>query len=345
MTNGDLDIDQKEPNAMKCIDELILERRAREREYQRTREHPYRAYALSQIAEKGYFTAGGKGDERFEGSFVVTLHPLPRDDDALMFHDHNFFELAYVYRGHCRNLRQGYEVTLSRGDLLLMNPRAIHCMCTDNDDDVVFNFLIPPQTLDQSFLSTLTHNPIADFFLDYLHQTRTGDDFLIVNADDDALDSLLAQLILEFDGKKPGYQAVLQAGMAQAIVYMARRCSQSMQALPLQSSSKLARNVLLYIAGHAGAVSLKDAAQSFSYSEKYISRLLKKELGLSFTQLAQHQRLQTAAQLLHSTTMPVKDIAERVGYHNLSHFYTLFQADYGLTPAAYRLERGTQTAE
>ena len=77
---------------MKNIDTILNEARARERA--RQGESPYREYALRQIAEKGYFTAGGRGDEPFEGPFVVTLHPLPAPDDAIMFHDHNFFELA-----------------------------------------------------------------------------------------------------------------------------------------------------------------------------------------------------------------------------------------------------------
>lgn len=298
--------------------------------------NPYREYALQQIAEKGYFTAGGKENMRFETPFIVTLHPGPTAYDAIMFHNHNFFEMAYVCKGTCRNLRRGYEVMLSQGDLLLMNPRAVHCMCTDSTEDVVFNFLIPPDALDQGFISNLSNNSVSDFFMYYLQQLHTGEDFLIINAADDPLDELLRLMIREYYARQPGYIVALQTELCLAFVYMARRCIKSIQSISLQNSSKIARSLLLYIAENAATATLSNAAQVLSYSERHISRVLKKELKVSFTQLLQRQRLYTATQLLKKTTIPVKDVAMQVGYQNLSHFYELFQSKYNQTPADYR---------
>ena len=43
-----------------------------------------------------------------------------------------------------------------------------------------------------------------------------------------------------------------------------------------------------------------------------------------------------AAYLLSSTTLPVADIIESVGYDNTSYFYRKFKEKYGMSPKEYR---------
>ena len=85
-------------------------------------------------------------------------------------------------------------------------------------------------------------------------------------------------------------------------------------------------------------MTLTDAARALNYNEKYISRLMKQELGVSFMQFVQQLRLQNATQLLTKTNLSIEEIVRRVGYTNQSHFYSLFQKRYGMTPAAYRAQ-------
>ena len=322
---------------MRTVDEVIASVRKQDREMFVDVNSPHMQNVRRQIEEKGYFTAGIPREEAPETPYVLLTHPLPFEGDREMFHNHNCFELAYVYRGTCHNLRHGYEVTLRQGDLLLMNPLAIHCLCVDSDEDVVINFLIPESTIQQAFHGIQSGNAISNFFMDYLLHIRTGPDFLFIGGSaDDALDPLVEQLIVEYYEKQPGYNTVLQTGLVQLFVYMARRCSHSIQVLPLQNTSELVRNLILYIAQNASTVTLSDAARAFSYHEKHISRQMKKELGLSFNQFLRQQRLRNAAQLLSHTSMPVSQVARDVGYQNMSHFYELFEAQYAMTPAAWR---------
>ena len=322
---------------MKSTDDIVREVRAEERKIYSTSFLPHKMRILQQIDEKGYFTAGIREDKPLETPFALLMHPLPSEDDARMFHNHTCFELAYVYRGTCRNLRRDYEMTLREGDLLLMNPLAVHCLCTDDDETVVFNFLIPEETMEQTFLSMHSGNSISDFLMDYLHHIRTGADFLIVNAKKgDLLNPLIQQVIMEYYEKQPGYNAILQTGLIQIFVYMARRCGQSIQSLPLQGTSPLVRSLILYISQNIATVTLADMAREFSYHEKHLSRQMKKELGMGFTEFLQHHRLRNASDLLTHTNMPVSQIAQEVGYHNISHFYELFQKQYAMTPAVWR---------
>lgn len=53
-------------------------------------------------------------------------------------------------------------------------------------------------------------------------------------------------------------------------------------------------------------------------------------------------RLQRAAALLQATRLPVKTIADRVGYRSRSHFSRAFKARYGIDPVGYRARRGAR---
>ncbi|RGH37913.1 AraC family transcriptional regulator [Firmicutes bacterium AM41-5BH] len=68
----------------------------------------------------------------------------------------------------------------------------------------------------------------------------------------------------------------------------------------------------------------------------YYSLILKKYRGKSFQQYLIEVRMNYAKQLLEQTTLPVKQIAQQVGYENVSHFYHLFEKYYGKTPKEVR---------
>ena len=329
-------IDGKEHFGMN-VEEIIQTAREKDRADAQRGERPFLKEALRQIAQNGYFTAGPLDEQSAEP--VVLLHPLPASHDEHMFHNHSCFELAFTYRGSCRNKLRDYEISLSQGDLLLLNPNAVHCMCTGSEDDVVFNFLCPVRLFDSTFMGLLPDNPISNFFMDYFYQTKAREDFLIVNVGANYnLFSLLEKLILEFHEKQPGYETILRTGLAQVFVYMARLYGEKLGDLPVQRSSRVVRSLILYITRNASTVTLTDAARALNYNEKYISRLMKQELGVSFMQFVQQLRLQNATELLTKTNLSIEEIVRRVGYTNQSHFYSLFQKRYGMTPAAYRAQ-------
>ena len=76
-----------------------------------------------------------------------------------------------------------------------------------------------------------------------------------------------------------------------------------------------------------------DLTKGGSYSH---NSLLKKYTGMTYIQLIQAQKLQTAANLLKQTTLPVTEIAQRAGYENVTFFYKKFQEKYHCQPGEYR---------
>jgi len=71
----------------------------------------------------------------------------------------------------------------------------------------------------------------------------------------------------------------------------------------------------------------------------YLSRCLKRHIGMSPLQYANHLRMNEAKNLLEHTTHSVQRIAEMLGFDNPNYFSRLFRQSTGRTPLQHRKER------
>lgn len=80
---------------------------------------------------------------------------------------------------------------------------------------------------------------------------------------------------------------------------------------------------------HCGALS-----EQFHVSQSSTARLFKKYLNMNFTDYLNEVRIRKAITLLREG-LPIKEVAERAGYHNLNYFYRMFRKKTGMTPKEY----------
>lgn len=71
-------------------------------------------------------------------------------------------------------------------------------------------------------------------------------------------------------------------------------------------------------------------------SVKSLEQIFKSRQNQSMTNYIFTYRMERAKEMLDKTNLAVKDIAERVGYLNVSHFIQNFKKNYGVTPDKYR---------
>lgn len=93
-----------------------------------------------------------------------------------------------------------------------------------------------------------------------------------------------------------------------------------------------------YINEHLGEqrLSREDIANFVYLNPDYLTRLFKKQTGLSISDYLQQQRMEYAKKLLIETNMPVSEVALSVGYSNFSYFSTIFKKSTALNPMEYR---------
>lgn len=80
-----------------------------------------------------------------------------------------------------------------------------------------------------------------------------------------------------------------------------------------------------------------DLVASHVYLHKtYICQLFTKHLQISFVTYLENVRINKAKELLHTTNMSIREIADAAGYANASYFSKVFKKRVGLTPQQYR---------
>lgn len=122
---------------------------------------------------------------------------------------------------------------------------------------------------------------------------------------------------------------------------LADRITEHMLMVKSSQTDRLVGDILEYIRSnmHSCEISLAAAAEKFGMSATVLSRLIKQNIGYTFTDYLVELRLEEAKRLLRETDLPVKDIVCRVGYVDLSSFTQKFKLKEGTTPGKYRKER------
>jgi AraC-like DNA-binding protein len=77
-------------------------------------------------------------------------------------------------------------------------------------------------------------------------------------------------------------------------------------------------------------------ARSANLSRAYFREIFKAQTGCSPREYLHLLRIHRACEFLRTTTLPIKEIASRVGYRDPFHFSRQFKAFKGLSPSQYR---------
>jgi AraC-like DNA-binding protein len=94
---------------------------------------------------------------------------------------------------------------------------------------------------------------------------------------------------------------------------------------------------------YAQNIRLKEVAQAVGYSSAYLTDLVRKLTGKTVNNWIVERRIAEASTLLLETNYSVEEIALKVGYQNINHFYCQFRDYYQNTPRAWReAQRGQE---
>ncbi|WP_159882155.1 response regulator transcription factor [Paenibacillus puerhi] len=95
--------------------------------------------------------------------------------------------------------------------------------------------------------------------------------------------------------------------------------------------------IYAYVKEHmAEEMTREDIASFVHFNPAYLSRMFKKESGISLFDYILQQRVEKAKQLLAESPLKISEIAEMTGYGNFSHFTKMFKKVTGQTPQEYR---------
>lgn len=103
------------------------------------------------------------------------------------------------------------------------------------------------------------------------------------------------------------------------------------------ANSFIVKNALKYIKeNYTRKITLAEVAENTYVSQWYLSKLLNKHTGKSFSDLLNQIRINVAKDLLKNPSMRIGDIADEVGFVDMAHFSRVFKKFAGCSANEYR---------
>ncbi len=90
---------------------------------------------------------------------------------------------------------------------------------------------------------------------------------------------------------------------------------------------------------YSEGISLNSLAEKYHFSVGYLSRMIKKETGYSFSEILNSIRLTAAVELLADETIKISHIGDRVGFSDQKYFSQVFKKTFGMSPGEYRKQK------
>lgn len=136
------------------------------------------------------------------------------------------------------------------------------------------------------------------------------------------------------------YNVSLHANWQDAYSYL-YHVTESIFALKKQNVEKqnedVVNRVKKYIMEHLdGDTSLYNLAEQVHFSREYLLRIFKKQEGITILQYINDMKLDMAKQLLKDSDLPIKEIADQLGFVSQGYFGRFFRNKMGMSPNAYR---------
>ena len=101
--------------------------------------------------------------------------------------------------------------------------------------------------------------------------------------------------------------------------------------------------ILMYLSQHFDeAITLSILADQYYFSTAYLSRMIKKETGYSFSEILLSIRLAAAVRLLSGKQHKNSYIADKIGFSDYKYFSQVFKKVFGCKPAEFRKQQDSE---
>lgn len=278
---------------------------------------------------------------RIQDKFSAKVH-IKRT--PLYFHQHEFVEILYMYRGSCKQYIENLStcIILQEGDLFLLNQNVIHAIMQEDERAILIKIILPMAVLPHEFIQKMNHNSdLFEFFVEakslqskyyhYLHYTGCTRNEK----------NLIERIMTEYYMKYDYYEETITCYLQLLMIFLERNSNiHHSYRYKLTYSSIQTGEIVQYIYEHSETVTLEELSRVFSFNQTYLSRIIKENCKMNFQNLVRESRLEKASVLLSSSDYSVEKIAQIVGYQNAVPIYQGIKERFGCSPSEYRKSYG-----
>ena len=277
-----------------------------------------------------------KGVRIMESTMGIRAEKKKRPADFCMLEDHAHedYELFYLMSGRCRIFLNHTIYHMKAGDMLLIEPYALHRtmygITQENERiDVMFDQEQLCELLDRcgkAWLDRLKAHPYLPVesgrrpYVEHIFQKLMAE-----QQNEDVFSAIMKKNylfeLMAFIGRHESASRQLPNPDIQDI---------QEQEAPIQQAAK-------YIYTHFDEqLTLDTVAELVHMSPTYFSRRFKQITGFGYKEYVNYVRLKEASRLLLETNLSLNEIARKCGFSDSNYFGDLFKKEKGMSPRMYR---------
>lgn len=264
---------------------------------------------------------------------IVAYYYKQWDGFHMPFHAHNAVEIMYVISGKCVVELKDIELTLKKGDFVLIDAEVEHRLIVQNDG--------PCRMLNIEFIFT-KHVSKFPALKELIEQEPALQTFLsakqdyIVLRDPHDIYHTLKSLVLELDQSDTSNQLMIQLLMSQLLVRIARIVNEEGAQGTKPNDYYIKKSIQFMQQNYDRDIRVKDIADAVNLHPGYLHRLFSSTMDCTIVAYLTSLRMQKAQMLLSQTDIPVSEIADYVGISSQQYFSTVFKKHTGQSPVLYR---------
>lgn len=293
----------------------------------------YHSTVSSTMYENTIMDIGSQPDSDYVEIVVHRRYSYP------VMHNHEYIELVYQYSGSSLHFVEDQTIEMKTGDLFILAPNAMHAVSAAADDAVLVNIMVSQKLFDASFLKMMQRgHTLSCFFESILYDKKSSPYIIYPTGDDQWIHDTVLHMVKERKDKDYLYNESVSLLVRQLFIHILR--NYELQAIVSDPINHIQENRIValmgYITVNYRSITLSSTADFFGYSKAYLSQILSRYTGKTFTTLVNEAKMKNAAKLLLETRLSLTEIGAEVGCYDASHFTHKFKKIYGVTPTEYR---------
>ncbi len=242
-------------------------------------------------------------------------------------HFHDAYELYYLNSGTRQYFINDSTYTVRPGSFVMVKPHIIHkTMDTGEEHSRILMSFKPSFLPFEGLAEILGETYDKAYVVNLPHGMQT------------IIEGYLAKIIDEANHQSIGYLASIQALLMSILLQLSRYISSQPDKIDDQSilNEKIYEIISYIKANYCESITLEDLSGKFYISRYYLSRVFKKTTGFTIIEYVHSVRILEAQHLLRETDKHIAEIAELVGFNNVSNFNKAFKSIANETPLNYR---------
>ena len=260
-----------------------------------------------------------------------------------VLHKHNFIEIVYVVSGCATHIIGDREYPVKRGDVSIINPDEAHAFMSDKNSEekfVAYDLMFTPDFLGSSSPAGDDFSKLANSFLFYSLFPESGDfkeRFNLIADCGYEISSIFEKIYDEYKAERRSYVNLIRLYVAEIVIRLSRKLEAEEENRITPAQKQLVMETVRYIEqNYSIKINADEIASKLFFNKNYISRLFRKETGLSIHEFVRNIRMKETCKRLENTNDTISDIASDCGFNDMKSFYQMFKAYTGKTPKAYR---------